>query len=97
METLMRLVWQVAKTLWQTPRLSILKLFNENQGVFALNVLEVLKDPIWVERLTKSMRQISELDLHAHVSKSFPASDVASAHKFLESRSATGKVLISWN
>ena len=88
---------QALKTLWQTPRFSVLKLFETNQGIFALNALKIMEDPAYVAKLTKELQNISSLGLHAHIGKTFPADDVAGAHKFLESRGATGKVLLKWN
>ncbi|HLL20627.1 MAG TPA: zinc-binding dehydrogenase [Kofleriaceae bacterium] len=80
----------------RTPRISVLKLFDANSGIFALNALHVLRDPVWIERLTKSMTSVSEMGLRPHVGKVFPATDVAGAHNFLETKQATGKVLLSW-
>lgn len=79
------------------PKISVMKLFEKNQGVFGLNVLKVMEDPAWVARLTAAMSSIGELDLKAHVGKVFPATEVAAAHHLLETRGATGKVLLKWN
>ncbi len=81
----------------QTPRISVLRLFDANTGIFALNALHVLRDPTWVARLTQSMTRIEELGLAPHVGRVFPATDVASAHTFLETKQATGKVLLAWS
>lgn len=87
---------RIATAALRTPRISVLKLFDANHGVYALNALHVLRDPIWVERLTKSMSRIADLGLSPHVGKVFPATDVAAAHAFLETKQATGKVLLAW-
>jgi len=87
---------RVASALIQMPRISILKLFNDNTGVYALNALHVLRDPAWIARLTRSMETIVPMGIQPHVGKVFPASDVAGAHTFLETKQATGKVLLQW-
>lgn len=88
---------KIASALLRTPRISVLKLFDANTGVYALNALHVLRDPQWIERLTSSMTEISAMDLKPHVGKVFPANDVAAAHSFLETKQATGKVLLQWS
>jgi 2-desacetyl-2-hydroxyethyl bacteriochlorophyllide A dehydrogenase len=79
-----------------TPRIPVLKLFNENSGIFGINALVVLKDPAWIERLARAFRQIDELGLKPHVGKVFPAAAAAEAHACLETKQATGKVLLAW-
>ncbi len=88
---------RMALAVVRTPRISVLKLFDENSGIFALNALHVLKDPTWVERLTRAFASVEQLGLQPHVGKVFPAADVASAHRFLETKQATGKVLLAWS
>ena len=81
----------------QMPRISVIKLFDANTGIYALNALHVLRDPAWIERLTKSMNTVDQMGLRPHVGKVFPATHVADAHSFLETKQATGKVLLQWN
>jgi synaptic vesicle membrane protein VAT-1 len=88
---------RIAAAALRTPRISVLKLFDANQGVYALNALHVLRDPVWIERLTKSMTSIEAMGLAPHVGKVFAASDVGAAHTFLQTKQATGKVLLAWN
>ncbi|MBS1123053.1 MAG: zinc-binding dehydrogenase [Deltaproteobacteria bacterium] len=80
----------------RTPRISVLKLFDTNSGIFALNALHVLRDPVWIARLTKSMTSVEAMGLAPHVGKVFPATEVSAAHSFLETKQATGKVLLAW-
>lgn len=80
----------------RTPRISVLKLFDDNTGVYALNALRVLEDPTWVERLTRSLAEVEALGLRPHVGKVFPADQVADAHHLLETKGTTGKVLLRW-
>jgi len=92
-----RNLFRVASALIKMPRISVLKLFNDNTGIYALNALHVLRDPQWIAKLTRSMTTIEQMRLEPHVGKVFAATDVASAHAFLETKQATGKVLLSWN
>lgn len=88
---------RIAKTLIQMPRISILKLFNDNTGIYALNALHILRDPTWIAKLTSSMTTVAAMGLAPHVGKVFPAAEVGAAHDYLSSKQATGKVLIAWN
>jgi len=92
-----RNLFRVASALIKMPRISVLKLFNDNTGIYALNALHVLRDPQWIAKLTASMTTIEQMHLAPHVGKVFAATDVASAHAFLETKQATGKVLLAWN
>lgn len=87
---------RVVSTLIRMPRISVLKLFNTSTGIFALNALTVLRDPAWIARLTRSLARVEQIGLVPHVGKVFPAADVAAAHSFLETKQATGKVLLQW-
>jgi 2-desacetyl-2-hydroxyethyl bacteriochlorophyllide A dehydrogenase len=89
--------FRIASALLTTPRISVLKLFDASTGVYALNALTVLRDPVWIERLTKSLTNVEAMHLEPHVGKVFPANDVAHAHAFLETKQATGKVLLQWS
>jgi synaptic vesicle membrane protein VAT-1 len=81
----------------RTPRISVLKLFDENTGIYALNALHVLRDQAWIARLTTAFAGVDWTGMRPHVGKVFAASDVAAAHRFLETKQATGKVLLAWN
>ncbi|MCA9676546.1 MAG: zinc-binding dehydrogenase [Kofleriaceae bacterium] len=87
-----RMAWAALRT----PRISVLKLFDENTGVYALNALHVLRDPAWIARLSTAFDALEDVPLTPHVGKVFPAVDVASAHACLETKQATGKVLLEW-
>ncbi len=88
---------KIASALLRTPRISVLKLFDANTGVYALNALHVLRDPVWIEKLTTSMTEIAAMQLKPHVGKVFPANEVAAAHSYLETKQAKGKVLLQWS
>ena len=47
------------------PRISVLKLFDANTGIYALNALHVLEDPTWIEKLTKAMIGVEAMNLAA--------------------------------
>ncbi|MCA9668365.1 MAG: zinc-binding dehydrogenase [Myxococcales bacterium] len=79
-----------------TPRISVLKLFDQSVGVYALNALRVLSEERWVERLTKNLADVERMSLKPHVGKVFPAQDIGAAHEFLQTKKATGKVLLEW-
>ena len=89
--------FRIATAALRTPRISVLKLFNANTGIYAINALHVLSDPTWIDRLTKSMTTIETMGLQPHIGKVFPAAEVGAAHAFLQTKQATGKVLLQWN
>lgn len=88
---------RIAAAALRTPRISVLKLFNANTGIYALNALHVLRDPAWIARLTRAMTSIEAMGLKPHVGKVFPADEVADAHTFLQTKQATGKLLLAWS
>jgi len=88
--------YRIAKAALQTPRLPILKMFNHNIGVFALNALTVLQDDEWVRRLTERIADVEKMGLKPHVGKVFAANDAPAAHEFLQTKQARGKVLLEW-
>ncbi len=88
---------RLAKAVWDTPRLSVLKMFDRNAGVFGLNALRVLEDATWVERLTRAIEAAGEMKLEPHVGGVFAAREAALAHEQLETRRATGKLLLDWS
>ncbi len=91
-----RNIFRMLKTLIQTPRLSILKMFDRNIGVFSLNALHVMEDERWVKRLTDSLSTIDDMQLKPYVGKVFGANEVAQAHEYLQTRQAKGKVILEW-
>ncbi len=91
-----RNIFRMVKTVIQTPKISIIKLFNDNKGVYALNALHVLEDDHWIEKLAEAFAALDDAPLLAHVGETFSADNVAEAHEFLQTRKATGKVLLQW-
>lgn len=90
--SLLRMGWAALNT----PRLSVLKMFDASTGIFGLNVLRVLSDQRWVAKLNARLSDVEAMALSPHVGKVFPASEIAAAHEFLQTKQATGKVLIEW-
>lgn len=78
------------------PRFWLVSMFNENRGVFALNALSLLQNADYRRNLKSKWGTISQQDLKPHVDKISSADDIASAHSYLESKKAKGKILISW-
>jgi len=91
-----RNLFRMAAAALRTPRIRVLQLFDVNTGVYALNALHILRDPTWVEKLTRSLGAVEAMQIKPHVGKVFPAPEVAAAHGFLETKQATGKVLLQW-
>jgi synaptic vesicle membrane protein VAT-1 len=87
---------RMALAVLRTPKIKVLKLFDANTGIYALNALHVLRDERWIEKLTTAIDQVPVLGLRPHVGKVFPAAEVAAAHQYLETKQATGKVLLAW-
>jgi synaptic vesicle membrane protein VAT-1 len=91
-----RNVLRILKAVVQTPRLSVIKMFDRNTGLFALNALHILQDEAWVKKLTERVRDVDAYGLRPHVGKVFSADDAPAAHEFLQTRRALGKVLLEW-
>jgi len=88
----LRMLWAAART----PIIPVLSLFGSSTGVFAFDGLSVLSDPVWVERFTRKLSLVDEMQLVPHVDKVFAAADVGQAHRALETKQVRGKVLIEW-
>ena len=91
-----RSLLRIATALMRMPKISVLKLTGANTGIFGLNSLHVLQDPAWAARLTRSLATVDQIGVKPHIGKVFPAAEVAAAHAFLETKQATGKLLLQW-
>ncbi len=78
------------------PRISVLKLFGENQGIYGLNALHILQSDYWIERLGEAFAGLEHTPLVPHIGQTFAADKVGDAHEFLQTRKAVGKVLLEW-
>ena len=88
--------WHAVKTMLQMPKFQPLSLMNKNRGVFGLNLAH-----LWDERqkLGEAMQiLIHELEagrIRPVVAKTFPLEHAADAHRFIQSRSNIGKVVLT--
>jgi NADPH:quinone reductase-like Zn-dependent oxidoreductase len=90
-----RNIWRALMTLLQMPRFKPLSLMNRNRGVFGLNL-----GHLWDERhqLADAMMfllgEVAAGRLRPVVARTFPLERAADAHRFIQSRSNTGKVVL---
>jgi len=88
--------WPVLKALWQMPRFRPMSLINHNRGVFGLNLAH-----LWTERrqLAAGMEfLVAELRsdrIRPVVARTFPLERAADAHRYLQSRTNIGKVVLT--
>jgi NADPH:quinone reductase-like Zn-dependent oxidoreductase len=82
-------------TLVRMPRFSPLSMMNRNRGVFGLNL-----GHLWDERdkladaMTFLLGEVAGKRLHPIVARTFPLDRAADAHRFVQSRSNIGKVVL---
>jgi NADPH:quinone reductase-like Zn-dependent oxidoreductase len=87
--------WRALTTIVRTPRFNPLSLMNRNRGVFGLNL-----GHLWDEqrRLAESMTfllgEAGAGRVRPVVARTFPLAKAADAHRYLQSRSNIGKVLL---
>jgi NADPH:quinone reductase-like Zn-dependent oxidoreductase len=90
-----RSIWRAAITILQMPRFAPLSLMNGNRGVFGLNL-----GHLWDERrqLADAMMfvlaEVAAGRLRPVVARTFPLERAADAHRFIQSRSNIGKVVL---
>jgi NADPH:quinone reductase-like Zn-dependent oxidoreductase len=79
----------------QMPRFHPLGLFNKNRGVFGLNLGHMWHEPekvaLWMRDI---LRGVDEEWIRPHVDQAFSFDDVGKAHRRLEERKNTGKVVL---
>jgi len=88
--------WRAVQAWAATPRFNPLSMINRNRGVFGLNVGHLWDEqgqlgPI-MELLLDELRQQR---LRPIVAKTFPLERVSDAHRFIQSRSNIGKVVLT--
>jgi synaptic vesicle membrane protein VAT-1 len=95
-----RSLLKAISTLARMPIFLPLRLMNDNKGVFGVNVLQLF-DPEKRALPFGAMNQVMELfekrELRAQVGKTFPLAEAGAAQAFLQSRAATGKVVLTCN
>jgi 2-desacetyl-2-hydroxyethyl bacteriochlorophyllide A dehydrogenase len=82
-----------AKSILQTPWYPLLLLVMNSKMVSGFNALSYFDDDEWMK---KHLKNIESSPFKPHVGAVFKATDVASAHEFLEQRKAKGKVILEW-
>jgi NADPH:quinone reductase-like Zn-dependent oxidoreductase len=88
--------WDAVKTIVQMPRFRPLSLINSNRGVFGLNL-----GHLWSERaqlgstMQMLLAEVAAGRLQPVVAKTFPLEAAGDAHRFLQSRSNIGKVVLT--
>jgi len=91
-----RSLWRAVTTLIRMPRFKPLSLMNRNRGVFGLNL-----GHLWdergklVEAMTLLVADVAAGQLQPVVARTFPLDRAAEAHRFVQSRSNIGKVILT--
>jgi NADPH:quinone reductase-like Zn-dependent oxidoreductase len=93
-----RSILTALKQLAQTPVFFPLQLMKVNRGVFGLNVLQIF-DPknqaVAVKCMNSILEHFEKGEFRVVIGKTFPLSEAAAAHSYLQSRKAVGKVILT--
>jgi len=78
---------------------SPISLLMQSKSIITVNMLRIadFKQSVFNEVLQNVIKMADQKIITPHVSKVFPALDIAGAHDFLESRQSTGKVVLKWD
>lgn len=78
---------------------SPISLLMQSKSIITVNMLRIadFKQSVFNEVLHNVIKMADQKIITPHVSKVFPALDIAEAHDFLESRQSTGKVVLKWD
>jgi NADPH:quinone reductase-like Zn-dependent oxidoreductase len=86
---------KMLKAAIQMPRFHPIGLFNKNRGVFGLNLGHMWHEPekvaLWMRDI---LRGVDEEWIRPHVDQAFSFDEVGQAHRRLEERKNTGKVVL---
>ena len=86
---------KMLKAVVQMPRFHPLGLLNKNRGVFGLNLGHMWHEPekvaLWMRDI---LRGVEEEWINPHVDQAFSFDEVGKAHRRLEERKNTGKVVL---
>jgi NADPH:quinone reductase-like Zn-dependent oxidoreductase len=83
------------KAIAQMPRFNPIKLINRNRGTFGLNLGHMWGEGEKVAGWTREiMRGVEEGWVRPHVDRAFPFAQIANAHRQMEERKNTGKVVL---
>jgi len=87
---------RAVKAIAQMPRFNPIKLINRNRGVFGLNLGHMWGEGEKVAAWTREiMRGVDAGWLRPHVDRTFSFDRIADAHRYLEERKNTGKVVLT--
>lgn len=93
-----RSIFRAARTLASSPWIHPVWLMNRNKGIFGLNLLQLV-DPSRRDRLSRGMQAIlAGIEAGRYrvvIGKTFPLSEGAAAHEYLQSRASSGKVVLT--
>ena len=81
------------KTVLTMPKFGVIKNIMQSKMVGGFNALKFFEDENW---LRENLQNLKKSTLQPHIGGVFKASEVASAHKALETKSVRGKVVLSW-
>src|SRR5690349_21475216 len=87
---------RAVKAIAQMPRFNPIKLINRNRGVFGLNLGHMWGEGEKVAAWTSEiMRGVEAGWVRPHVDRAFSFDHIADAHRYLEERKNTGKVVLT--
>lgn len=75
--------------------INIMGLFSQNQGIFGLNVLRLWKYPIMRQVGQAILAEFEAGRLGCTIDTTFPLEQAAEAHRYLQERKNTGKVVLT--
>jgi len=79
----------------QTPWFHPFSMINKNRGVFGLNLGHMWHEPdkvaVWMRDI---LRGVAEEWIRPYVDRTFPFEEIGAAHRYLEERKNTGKVIL---
>jgi NADPH:quinone reductase-like Zn-dependent oxidoreductase len=91
-----RNVWRAFHAWLSTPRFNPMSLMNRNRGVFGLHVGHLWDESRQIGSLMAMlMGELSAGRLNPVVARTFPLERAADAHRFIQSRSNIGKVILT--
>ena len=91
-----RNLWRVVRTLVAMPSFKPLSLMNRNRGVFGLNLGHLWSETDRLRRAADTLLSGFEAgQLRPVVAKTFPLDKAADAHRYIQSRSNIGKVILT--
>ena len=88
--------WRAIATIVRMPRFHPLSLMNSNRGVFGLNLGHLWEEQRHLaDAMTLLLQEIAAGRLRPVVAQTFPLERAADAHRYLQSRSNIGKVVLT--